>query len=104
MSFLKSWNIKYVFIIWIVWITILILVGAIMFGRIPVNGPMHSYYGIGEQLSVWTNWDGNNYIVIAREGYNIQSLYAFFPLLPILINLVVKILDISYPLAGVIVS
>jgi len=103
-SFLKNWNVKYVLTIWIVWMTILILVGAIMVGRIPVNGSIHSYYGIGEQLSVWTNWDGNNYVVIAREGYNILPLYAFFPLLPILIKIFVNILDISYPLAGVIVS
>jgi hypothetical protein len=103
-SFLKNWNVKYVLTIWIVWMTILILVGAIMVGRIPVNGSIHNYYGIGEQLSVWTNWDGNNYVVIAREGYNILPLYAFFPLLPILITIFVNTLDISYPLAGVIVS
>lgn len=104
LSLLKNWHIKYILTIWLAWTTILILVGAIMFGRIPVSGPMHSYYGIGEELSVWTNWDGNNYIVIAREGYNIDPLYAFFPLLPILIKILVNILDISYPLAGVIVS
>lgn len=81
LSLLKQWHIKYILTIWLAWTTILILVGAIMFGRIPVSGPIHSYYGIGEELSVWTNWDGNNYIVIAREGHNIDPLYAFFPLL-----------------------
>jgi GT2 family glycosyltransferase/Gpi18-like mannosyltransferase len=38
----------------------------------------------------WLNFDGQHYLSIARNGYQVimgQSEYAFFPLLPLLINL-----------------
>ncbi len=42
----------------------------------------------------WTNFDGEHYLSIATRGYQIlnnQSQYAFFPLLPLLINLTTKL-------------
>jgi hypothetical protein len=105
-TFWKRWNLTYVIGIWLIWSIALFLVGAIIMSRVPINGVRHSYSGTGEELSVWTNWDGNNYIMIARGGYSDEPLplYAFFPLLPVLIKVLTVIFPISYPLAGIIIS
>lgn len=104
--FWKRWNLTYVIGVWLIWSIAIFLVGAIIMSRVPISGVRHSYGGIGEELSVWTNWDGNNYIMIARGGYSDEPLplYAFFPLLPVLIKVLTIILPISYPLAGIIIS
>ncbi len=101
----KEWYIQKILGIWLVWMLGVFLVSALIIDRIPLS-ESYSLTGFSEALSVWTNWDGNNYIVIAREGYpnGPESLYAFFPLLPWLIRIVQAFPGISYPFAGMIVS
>ncbi len=102
----STWHVSYAIRIWLGWMIILTVVGAAIMAQVPVEGPIHNYYGISNDLAVWTNWDGNNYVTIARDGYGteILPLYAFFPLFPFLMRGLVTILGVSYPMAGMIIS
>jgi len=73
--------------------------------RIPFGEP-NSLSTQTNDLSIWTKWDGNNYIVIAREGYSNlgDQFFAFFPLYPLLIRIIRFTFNISYPYAGIIIS
>lgn len=49
------------------------------------------------------NWDGGHYLGIAQNGYLQKSQYVFFPLYPLLINLLTKITG-SYLYSGLLIS
>ena len=52
------------------------------------------YYHSNFLLWSWANFDGAHYLSIAQNGYQIvagQSQYAFFPLFPLLINLIARL-------------
>ena len=51
----------------------------------------------------FTNWDGGHYVGIAQYGYTEKSQYAFFPLYPLLIKVVNKIVQ-NYTLSAVLIS
>lgn len=51
----------------------------------------------------WANFDGVHYLIIAKEGYY-QFQQAFFPLYPLLIRLLGKLLGINLLLSGLIIS
>ena len=55
------------------------------------------------KLSFLANWDGVDYISIAKHGYTSSGLTNFFPLYPILINLVNKIISSSL-ISGLLIS
>ncbi len=51
---------------------------------------IHKFYHTNFILWSWANFDGEHYLGIAQHGYQIirgQSEYAFFPLFPLLVNL-----------------
>lgn len=104
-NFSKEWNLGYAIIIWIFWMLAIFLISRTLIERIPFGVP-HSLSTQTEELSIWTNWDGNNYIVIAREGYSNlgEQFFAFFPLYPLLIRIVRFIFGISFPYAGILIS
>lgn len=52
---------------------------------------------------VWGNFDGQHYMEIAERGYQTFE-QAFFPLLPILISLLFRLLRIPYIIGGQVVS
>jgi len=81
------------------------LISRTLIERIPFGVP-HSLSTQTEELSIWTNWDGNNYIVIASQGYSNlgEQFFAFFPLYPLLIRIVRFIFGISFPYAGILIS
>lgn len=54
-------------------------------------------------LWIWANFDGVNYLKIARDGYSFPY-FAYFPLLPFLIFLVQKISTLPHLLAGLVVT
>lgn len=49
------------------------------------------------------SWDGGHYLFIAQNGYLQKSQYIFFPLLPLTINFVSRIIG-DYLISGVLVS
>lgn len=49
------------------------------------------------------NWDGGHYLAIAEYGYLVKSQYVFFPLYPMLINLVSKITG-DFLSSGIVIS
>ena len=59
-------------------------------------------------LNLWTKWDSQWYVQIARLGYfiqaNQQSNVAFFPLYPLSMRVVARLLDVNFVYAGFIVS
>lgn len=54
-------------------------------------------------LWMWANFDGVNYLYIAREGYGYPN-FAFFPLLPLIIFLVNKLFALPYLYVGIAVT
>ena len=57
----------------------------------------------GNFIQSFANWDGGHYLGIAEHGYTIKSQYVFFPLYPILINIVAKFTS-NYLLAGILIN
>jgi hypothetical protein len=57
----------------------------------------------GNKISYLANWDGVNYLTVAKSGYTTSRLTNFFPLYPLIIRVVNKV--VSSPLvSGLIVS
>lgn len=54
-------------------------------------------------LWVWANFDGVNYLSIARYGYHYPN-FAYFPLLPFLIFLIQKVLTLPFLVVGLVVT
>lgn len=53
---------------------------------VPINSDIYSHYRLepNKSLSFMSNWDGPQYIQIAREGYQNKDVTEFFPLYPVL--------------------
>lgn len=76
-------NINLIFIIW----TLSVLAASYFaFVSLPHSGLFQSDF-----FRSFANWDGGHYISIAKSGYQKEFQYAFFPLYPILINLLGKL-------------
>lgn len=58
---------------------------------------------IPNYLSVWANFDGRHFLSIATEGYQ-RTNFAYFPLYPLLISLLGKIIPVSDIVLGILVS
>jgi 4-amino-4-deoxy-L-arabinose transferase-like glycosyltransferase len=60
---------------------------------------------LGRVIDVWARWDSDWYLKIAQEGYSWpSSTPAFFPLYPVLVGGLGRVLAGHYLLAGVLVS
>lgn len=59
--------------------------------------------GYPQWLWQWGNFDGVHYLDLAMRGYHAQGLHVFFPIFPILINVVNLVVN-NYFLAGFILS
>lgn len=55
-------------------------------------------------LKTYSNWDGSNFLNIAENGYYRSNLTVFFPLYPLVISTLSKIIPISQTLVGLIVN
>ena len=73
---------KYILIL-LLWFIDLFVIGYVGFLVVPHTG-VNQDYGFPH---TWSNWDGNNYLSIAKNGYQATGNYsfAFFPLYPLLI-------------------
>ncbi len=54
-------------------------------------------------LGVWANFDGASYLNIARDGYE-YPLFAYFPLLPLLISIIHKLTTFSLLASGLLIT
>ncbi|MBI2315277.1 glycosyltransferase family 39 protein [Candidatus Daviesbacteria bacterium] len=87
-------NISIIFCIWALAILTIFYFG---FSTLPHSGLFPNDF-----LKSLANWDGGHYLGIA-DGYDKAFQFAFFPLYPILINLVSKITG-SFLSAGILIS
>ena len=73
----------------------------------PDRGPWDTprLHELGAVLDVWARWDANWYLQIAERGYHLPSSSpAFFPLYPLLVGGVGRLLADRFVLAGIVVS
>ncbi|HEX3290981.1 MAG TPA: hypothetical protein VHR46_06270, partial [Gaiella sp.] len=73
----------------------------------PRRGPWDTarLHELGAAVDVWARWDSNWYLRIAESGYSWpSSTPAFFPLYPLLVAGLGRVLDDRFLLAGLVVS
>ncbi|HET9098546.1 MAG TPA: mannosyltransferase family protein [Candidatus Saccharimonadales bacterium] len=71
---------------------------------LPNPAPIAHYIGEpGNKLSFMSNWDGPNYIHIAKQGYTSAGSTNFFPLYPLLIRLFHQLIP-SWLISGLVIS
>ena len=73
----------------------------------PRRGPWDTprLHELGAAADVWARWDSNWYLRIAESGYDWPSVTpAFFPLYPLLVGGLGRVLGGHYLLAGLVVS
>lgn len=87
-------NISLIFLIWSVSVFLVAYLG---FSSFPSSAKVPSFKG---SLAIF---DGGHYLTVAEYGYREKNQYAFFPLYPMLINLLEKITG-SYLSAGLMIS
>lgn len=99
--------------IWVViWRFLLFIAAAISLAYLPIGDSR--FLGGGEDLYLqvpliqgWANFDGNNYVSIARDGYTVGK-HSFFPFFPLLISVLARALGVSavvsYTLLGLAIS
>lgn len=88
-------NVTIIFLIWVFAIWFISFFG---FLTLPHSNELYIYY-----LKSLGNWDGGHFLEIAENGYIKNFQYAFFPLYPILINFLNKLIS-NYLLAAVLIS
>ena len=88
-------NVSFIFIIWAAAVFTIFYFG---FSLFPHSGSFERDF-----MKSLANWDGGHFLGIAKFGYSENFQYAFFPLYPILINLVSKITG-SFLAAGILIS
>lgn len=94
-----------ILVFWILGIFFLSFVGSLVFPKVsntglgsPTSSQNFNYY-----LSL-AQWDGGNYIEIAKNGYQKPQYYAFSPMYPALIGAFVKITHMDFVLSGIFIS
>jgi hypothetical protein len=73
----------------------------------PRRGPWDTprLHELGAAVDVWARWDSNWYLLIAESGYDWpSSTPAFFPLYPLLVGGLGRLLGGHFLLAGIVVS
>lgn len=86
---------------WRLFITAAGIIGIMMLNPADMPTVGVSY---GTFWDMWTRWDGWHYINISQNGYANPQLTAFFPLYPLLINLISTVLPINPSAAGLLIS
>ena len=94
-------------IIWLFLATRLLLLLVTYFGYILLTASKYSgaQVDLGAFFSSWNHWDAQRYLAIAQYGYKTPFDYAFFPLFPLLTNLLTPPLGSwSYMIVGMLIS
>lgn len=101
---------KKIALLFLSWKTILFISISVFSLLVPLNSievapslgkfidPSHPYL-----IWIWANFDGVNYIYIAREGYGNPN-FAFFPLLPLLLFIGNKLLALDFTRTGILLT
>lgn len=84
--------------IFIIWLTSILFISYVGFFTLP-----HSSRFDNDFLSSFSNWDGGHFLGIAKFGYSEKFQYAFFPLYPLTISFLNKIIN-NYLLSAIIIS
>jgi hypothetical protein len=90
-----------------IWLTAAVTVLAFESSLNPERGRWDSerLHELGRAIDVWARWDSDWYLRIAEHGYSWpSSTPAFFPLYPLLVGSLGRLLAGHYLLAGVLVS
>lgn len=87
-------NVSFIFIVWAAAVFTIFIFGFSIF-------PHLDFFG-NDFLKSLANWDGGHYLGIA-DGYDNDFQYAFFPLYPLLINLLGKVTGTFFS-AGILIS
>lgn len=93
MKFIRDY--KFVFLIFLFWRLSLFLIGLLSFNFLPFKASfpyileMLTPTGLPQYIWHWANFDGVHYLAIAKYGYGglVGNEQVFFPLFPLLINL-----------------
>ena len=88
-------NISVYFFIWVS-----VIIGIFFLGF--VNFP-HSQNSSQDFMKNFANWDGGHFLSIAQNGYRQKFQYAFFPLYPLLINILGNWLQ-NYLMAALLIN
>lgn len=59
--------------------------------------------GVADEIRMWANFDGFQYLRVARSGYNLDNL-PFFPFFPATILFARIVLDVRFLFAGILVA
>lgn len=111
MKFLFTKEAKLLLLFFLTWRLILLWATAI--APIIISDFHQSFPYLNEAILSWglpniiwpfANFDGVHYVRLARDGYIHQFTQAFFPLYPILINLLSKLTFGSLIIAGIVIS
>jgi Gpi18-like mannosyltransferase len=81
-------------ILWLFVITRILLMMVTYFGYILLTAPKYSSSPVDTVafFTSWNHWDAENYVRIARFGYQTPYDVAFFPLFPLLIRVIALLL------------
>src|SRR6266536_3599332 len=87
--------VNYIYIIWFISILFIAYFG---FSTIPHTDSLNTDF-----IKSFANWDGGHYLAIAQNGYKEKFQFAFFPLYPLIINLVNKLFN-NYLFSSILIS
>lgn len=82
-----------IFAVWILLLLLFVMLGGIIFGG---SNSLGSY-----DLA---NWDGRHFLEIAEQGYGANIQYAFFPLYPLLINILSRLTGLDFFNSAILIS
>lgn len=107
----KLKNLSWIAVIWLISRIVLVFIGWVANLRIPGGKPSQPWPMSKAPLifTMWDRYDSQWYLAIAKYGYNIPykshySPQAFFPLYPVLISFIHKLIHIPYIISGIFIS
>jgi Gpi18-like mannosyltransferase len=81
-------------------VTVIVVIAGITIGYennkvVPVNSDTVSHYNLSpsNRLSFMVDWDGPNYLMIAKSGYTDKIQANFFPLYPLIVRVFNSVID-----------
>jgi Gpi18-like mannosyltransferase len=95
-------RITILFLFWLISLLAISYLGAVLFP----HSENHIFI-LGKSPNIFyalSNWDGQAYLTIAKDGYNNDNLFAFFPLYPLFVKFGSVILFNNYLLSALAIS
>ncbi len=94
-----SKNYKKILVLFLIWRASLLVLGCISSSTLPDNAyaVAHLQQKIHPLLNIWVKWDSVWFYEIIKSGYVREGLTAFFPLYPVSVRLMSKLLFFIHP-------